>query len=123
MKVSISATKLTAYNVDRNVSFNNSAVSLRFEVPDAGDPRGSFAGNLFCNDVPLELLGYNAFSFWAKATQPATIGELGLGNDLGQTKFIVSASGLIVGTGWRIYIIPIPPHNDHLLCSGLHRSQ
>ncbi len=98
----------TAFDVDNNVTFNNSAASMRFEVPDAGDPRGSFAGGVFFTNVPRDLSSFNALTFWAKASQSATIGEIGFGNDLGQNKFIVSASGLTIGTGWRKYIIPIP---------------
>jgi hypothetical protein len=98
----------TAFDVDNNVTWNNSAASMRFEVPDANDPRGSFAGGVFFTEVGRDLSGYNALTFWAKATQSATIGEIGFGNDLGQNKYVVSINGLNVTTGWKKYIIPIP---------------
>ncbi len=99
----------TAFTVDNQVTYSNkSSASMRFEVPDEGDPAGSFAGGVFFTDVGRNLSGYNALSFWAKATQSATIGEIGFGNDLGENKYVVSIQGLNVTTGWRKYIIPIP---------------
>jgi len=98
----------TAFDVDNNVTWNNSAASMRFEVPDANDPRGSFAGGVFYNEVGRDLSGYNALTFWAKASQSAVIGEIGFGNDLGRNKYVVSAQGLTISTGWKKYIIPIP---------------
>ncbi|MFN3555349.1 MAG: hypothetical protein ACK4VN_05230 [Bacteroidales bacterium] len=98
----------TAFQVDNNVAWNNSSASMRFEVPDANDPRGSFAGGVFFSSFPRDLSGFTALTFWAKATQSATIGEIGIGNDLGQNKYVVSISGLNITTGWKKYIIPIP---------------
>ncbi len=100
---------LTAFSVDNQVTYSdNSTTSMRFEVPDAGDPRGSFAGGVFYTDGGRDLSGYNALTFYAKASQSATIGEIGFGNDLGQNKYVVSIQGLNVSTGWKKYIIPIP---------------
>ncbi len=99
----------TAFSVDNQVTYSeNSSASMRFEVPDAGDPRGSFAGGVFFTDGGRDLSGYNALTFWAKATQSTTIGEIGFGNDLGENKYVVSIQGLNVTTGWKKYIIPIP---------------
>jgi hypothetical protein len=98
----------TAFDVDNQVTYNNTAASMRFEVPDAGDPRGSFAGGVFYTEGARDLSGYNALSFWAKASESATIGEVGFGNDLAQNKYVVSIQGLNVSTGWKKYIIPIP---------------
>lgn len=98
----------TAFDVDSEVSYDNSAASMRFEVPDANDPRGSFAGGVFYTEVGRDLSGYNALTFWAKASQSATIGEIGFGNDLGENKYQVFIQGLTISTGWKKYIIPIP---------------
>ncbi len=98
----------TAFSVDNDVTYDNSAASMRIEVPDANDPRGSFAGGVYYLDTGRDLSGYNALTFWAKASQSATIGEIGLGNDLGQNEFVVSIQGLNVSTGWKKYIIPLP---------------
>ena len=99
----------TAFSVDNQVTYSDqSTASMRFEVPDAGDPAGSFAGGVFFTESGRNLSGYNALTFWAKATQSTTIGEIGFGNDLGENKYVVSIQGLNVTTGWRKYIIPIP---------------
>ncbi|TVQ15229.1 MAG: glycosyl hydrolase family 16 [Bacteroidetes bacterium] len=98
----------TAFNVDNKVTYNNSEASMRFEVPDANDPRGSFAGGVFFTEVGRDLSGYNVLTFWAKASQSAIIGEIGFGNDLGENKYVVSIPGLNVSTEWKKYIIPIP---------------
>jgi len=95
----------TAFDVDNQVTYNNTAASMRFEVPDAGDPRGSFAGGVFYTEGARDLSGYNALSFWAKASESATIGEVGFGNDLAQNKYVVSIQGLTVSTGWKKFII------------------
>ena len=98
----------TAFDVDNEVTWNNSTASMRFEVPNENDPRGSFAGGVFYNDAGRDLSGYNALTFWAKASQSAVIGEIGFGNDLGLNKYVVSIQGLTLSTGWEKYIIPIP---------------
>jgi hypothetical protein len=98
----------TAFEVDNKETWNNSKASMRFEVPDAGDPRGSFAGGVFYTEVGRDLSGYNALTFWAKASQSSIIGDIGFGNDLGQNRYVVSIKNLRISTGWKKYIIPIP---------------
>ncbi len=99
----------TAFDVDTEVTYNNtSQASMRFEVPDAGDPRGAYAGGSYFTDVPRDLSGYDALTFWAKASQPANIDVVGFGNDLGASKYLVTISGLPVTTNWQKFIIPIP---------------
>jgi Bacterial Ig-like domain (group 2). len=99
----------TAFDVDTKVTYNNiSTASMRFEVPDAGDPRGAYAGGTFFTSSGRDLSGYNALTFWMKATQPANIDVLGIGNDLGASKFQATISGVAVTTNWQKYIIPIP---------------
>ncbi len=94
----------TAFDVDREVAYNNSAASMRFEVPDVNDPRGAYAGGVFFTDVGRDLSGYNALTFWAKASQAANIDVVGFG----ESKYQVTISGLPVNTNWKKYIIPIP---------------
>lgn len=99
----------TAFDVDPNVTYNNiSTASMRFEVPDAGDPRGAYAGGAFFTSSGRDLSGYNALTFWMKASQPANIDVLGFGNDLGANKYQASVAGVAVTTNWQKYIIPIP---------------
>lgn len=99
----------TAFDVDNSVTYNSlSTTSMRFEVPDAGDPRGAYAGGTFFTSVGRDLSGYNALTFWMKASQPANIDVLGFGNDLGENRYQASVAGVPVTTNWQKYIIPIP---------------
>lgn len=99
----------TAFDVDNQVTYTNtSTTSMRFEVPDAGDPRGAYAGGTFFTSVGRDLSGYDALTFWMKASQPANIDVLGFGNDLGANKYQASISGVPVTTNWQKYIIPLP---------------
>ncbi len=98
----------TAFDVDREVTYNNSPMSMRFEVPDVNDPRGAYAGGAFFTSVGRDLSGYNALTFWAKASQAATIDVVGFGNDLGASKYQVTIPNLAVNSNWKKYIIPIP---------------
>ncbi|MBU1368253.1 MAG: glycosyl hydrolase family 16 [Bacteroidetes bacterium] len=98
----------TAFDVDQEVTFDGTAASMRFEVPDAGDPRGAYAGGAYYTDTPRDLSGYNALTFWAKASQAANIDVIGFGNDMGESRFQVTVEGLAVNTNWKKYIIPVP---------------
>tara|TARA_R110002050_G_scaffold30673_1_gene78425 strand:+ start:4177 stop:8151 length:3975 start_codon:yes stop_codon:yes gene_type:complete len=98
----------TAFDVDQDVTFDNSKSSMRFDVPNAGDPQGAYAGGVFSTEVSRDLSDYNALSFWAKASQSAVLDLVGFGNDLGASKYQVTISDLAVSTSWKKYIIPIP---------------
>lgn len=96
--------KLTAWSVDDNVSYEGSA-SMRFDVPNANDPEGNFAGALFLIDgAGRNLSGFNALTFWAKASQGATISEIGFG----ESEFATKITNVSIGTQWTKYTIPIP---------------
>lgn len=98
----------TAFDVDKKETYNNSAASMRFDVPNAGDPRGAYAGGVFYTGTGRNLTGYNALTFWAKASQSAVIDVVGFGNDLGASKYQVTIPGLQISTNWQKYIIPLP---------------
>ncbi len=98
----------TAFDVDNQVAWNNSSASMRFDVPNAGDPSGAYAGGVFFTSTSRDLSGYNALTFYAKASQSATIGLVGFGNDMGPSTYQVSISDLQLSTGWKKYIIPLP---------------
>lgn len=97
-----------AFQVDFKETYNNSAASMRFEVPDANDARGAYAGGSFFTGVGRDLSSYNVLTFWAKASKSATIDIVGFGNDLGANKYVTSISGLKVNTNWKKYYLPIP---------------
>jgi len=99
--------KVTAFDVDKEVKYEGSA-SMRFEVPDFEDPLGAYAGGTYFTTVGRDLSGYDALTFWAKASKSATIDLVGFGNDLGESKYLVSMPNVAVNTNWKKYIIPIP---------------
>ena len=99
--------KVTAFDVDKEVKYEGSA-SMRFEVPDYEDPQGAYAGGAYFTTVARDLSGYDALTFWARASKSATIDLVGFGNDLGESKYLVSMQNVAVNSNWKKYIIPIP---------------
>lgn len=96
--------KLNAWSIDEEVSYEGTA-SMRFDVPNADDPEGNYAGAAFIIDgAGRDLSGYNALTFWAKASQGVSIGEIGFGEE----ETIVLRRNVSVSTGWNKVIIPIP---------------
>jgi len=99
--------KLDAFEVDPTEFYDGTA-SMRFDVPNFGDPEGAYAGAIFPDYGGRDLSGFDALTFWAKASKAATIDEIGFGNDFGDNKYVVTKFGLRIGTAWRKYTIPIP---------------
>ena len=101
-------TVVSGFQVDSDVSYNKTAASMRFDVPNVNDPEGAYVGGSFFTSVGRDLSGYDALTFWAKSSQSATIDVIGFGNDFGVNKYQASISGLILSTVWKKFIIPIP---------------
>ncbi len=99
--------KVTAFDVDKEVKYEGSA-SMRFEVPDYEDPQGAYAGGIYFTKIARDLSGYDALTFWARASKSATIDLLGFGNDMGESKYLASMRDVAVNSNWQKYIIPIP---------------
>ena len=108
--------KFDAFTVDTEVKYSGEA-SMRFDVPNAFDPSTTlgFAGAIFPDYGGRDLSGYDALTFWAKATKAETISAIGFGNDFEQSpyretgsKYLVAKNNLRITTGWTKYIIPIP---------------
>lgn len=97
-----------AFSVDTETTYDGSSASMRFDVPNVGDPKGTYAGAIFPDAGGRDLSGYDALTFWAKGTIPGTINEIGFGNDFGENKFMVTMQNVKLTTNWRKYIIPIP---------------
>ena len=97
-----------AFSVDTETKYSGTS-SMRFDVPNVGDARGAYAGAIFRDDNGgRDLSGYDALTFWAKATKAAKLNDIGFGQDFGENKFEVSKKGLQLSTNWVKYIIPIP---------------
>ncbi|MFD0862896.1 Ig-like domain-containing protein [Sungkyunkwania multivorans] len=100
--------KATAFSVDESEGYQSSA-SIRIDVPNANDPEGNFAGAIFRIDgAGRNLTGFDALTFWAKASQGVTIGEIGFGQDFLENKYQVTRNNISLGTNWAKYVIPIP---------------
>ena len=99
--------KLDAFTVDTEEFYAGTA-SMRFDVPNVGDPDGAFAGAIFPDYGGRDLSGFDALTFWARASKAATINEIGFGNDFGENKYNTIINGLRVTTAWKKYTIPIP---------------
>jgi hypothetical protein len=113
--------KFTAWSVDSNVSYKGNA-SMRFDVPNANDPQGNYAGGILRVDgAGRNLTGYDALTFWAKASQGVTIGEIGFGEDFYPNKYITTMTNISLGTAWTKYIIPIPNASKLLQEKGMFR--
>jgi hypothetical protein len=113
--------KPTAWSVDSNVSYEGTA-SMRFDVPNADDPEGNYAGGIFRIDgAGRDLTGYDALTFWAKASRGVNIAEMGFGEDFFPNKYIVTRANVSVGTAWAKYVIPIPDASKLLQEKGMFR--
>ena len=100
--------KFDAFTVEEGIIYEGTS-AMRFDVPNVGDPDGAYAGAIFRDDNGgRDLSGYDALTFWAKATKSAVINDIGFGQDFGENKYQVSLQAMQISTGWKKYIIPIP---------------
>lgn len=89
---------------------NSGTSALKITVPSFGDPAGSFAGGAFVsNSGGRDLTGFNALTFYARASRVANIDLVGFGNDnTGNSLFPAQRNAIPVSGSWKKYIIPIP---------------
>jgi len=100
--------KPDVFSVDMEEGFESDA-SIRIDVPNANDPTGGFAGAIFRSDAgPRDLSGFDALTFWAKASQGVTIGEFGFGVDFEGDVHRVAVANTSLSTNWQKITIPIP---------------
>ncbi|MGB5363236.1 MAG: glycosyl hydrolase family 16, partial [Aureibaculum sp.] len=96
--------KLDAFSVDDEVKYSGTA-SMRFDVPNVGDPTGAYAGATFRDAIGRDLTEYDALTFYVKASQAATLNEVGFGNDFEENKYLVTLSNVPLTTYWQKIII------------------
>ena len=100
--------KLDAVAIDMVEKYQGTA-GLNVTVPGTD----SFAGGAFTTNSARDLSGYNALTFWAKASarlsaQPA-IDVVGLGNNnTGNSKYEAKWTNAPITTSWTQFVIPIP---------------
>ena len=103
--------KVTNFSLDYIDKYSGTA-SMKFDVPNAGDPFGTTAGGVFQVAAGRDLSEYNVLTFWAKATETDTLSTLGFGNStvkgVSDATYKVTLNNLVVTTAWTKYYIPIP---------------
>jgi hypothetical protein len=100
--------KLDAVQLDTEVKYRGST-SLRVTVPGQGDPSGGYAGGAFVAATGRNLSGYNALSFYARASSNIELDVAGLGNDnTGTSLYTAQRGGIALTTTWQKIVIPIP---------------
>jgi hypothetical protein len=100
--------KLSVLSVD-NTQMHSGTASLKVTVPGPSDPAGGYAGGAMTSQQARDPSGYNALTFWAKASKAATLDVAGVGNDnTGTSKYQASWANIPLTTNWTKYVIPIP---------------
>lgn len=100
--------KPDVFSVDTKEGFESNA-SVRIDVPNDTDPGGAYAGAIFRVDgAGRNLSGYDALTFYVKASTGIKLGDVGFGLDYLGDKNRVSTQNVNVGTNWTKVIIPIP---------------
>ncbi len=100
--------KPDVFSVDENESYQGNA-SIRIDVPNADDPGGNFAGAIFRIDGSgRDLQDFNALTFYARASQAATISEIGFGQDFLGDTYRAFRTNVKFTTNWQKFVIPIP---------------
>lgn len=94
-----------AISIDTETRHEGTA-SIKVVVPDAGP---TYAGGAFTTNELRDLTGYNALTFWGKASKAIQLDVAGLGNDnTGTSKYTAEWHEIDMDTQWSKYIIPIP---------------
>ncbi|QLG46212.1 hypothetical protein [Costertonia aggregata] len=105
-----------AFSVVTDEVFSGTS-AIRFDVPAFGN---GFVGASFSATGARDLSGFDALTFYAKASQAADINEIGFGIE-GSTanKFQVTLQNLAISTKWEKYVIPIPDPSKLINQTGL----
>ena len=94
-----------AISIDTETRHEGTA-SIKVVVPDAGP---TYAGGAFTTNELRDLTGYNALTFWGKASKAIQLDVAGLANDnTGTSKYTAEWHEIDMDTQWSKYIIPIP---------------
>ncbi len=100
--------KVDALSIERDQVHRGTA-ALKFTVPSPNDPAGGYAGGAFFSTVPRDLSGFDALTFWARASTAITLDRVGIGNDnSGTSRFPATLDGLFLSTRWTKHAIPLP---------------
>lgn len=105
-----------AFRVDTEEVYAGDA-AMRFDVPTFGN---GFVGATFITTGNRDLSGFDALTFYAKASQAARLDAVGFGVS-GETnnRFQVTLNGLGISTRWEKYVIPVPDASKLISETGL----
>jgi hypothetical protein len=90
------------------------SASLKLEVPAT-----EYAGGALRVATAIDLSAYNAVTFWAKASQAATLNVVGFGNDTSGSAHQVEWNAVALTTEWTRFVIPVPASSRLTAESGL----
>ncbi len=100
--------KPDVFSVDMTQGYASNS-SVRIDVPNDTDPSGTYAGAIFRVDgVGRNLTGFDALTFYVKASTGTLLGDVGFGIDYLGDKNRISIQNVNVSTNWTKVIIPIP---------------
>ncbi len=91
--------------------------AMRFDVPTFGN---GFVGATFNTTGGRDLTGFDALTFYAKASQGVTLDNVGFGIE-GDTnnQYQVTLEGLEISTNWKKFTVPIPDASKLVAETGL----
>jgi hypothetical protein len=96
------------FDVDDSEAYLGTS-SIRIDVPAPNDPDGGFVGGIFKDrGEGRDLSGYDALTFWIKASRTATLDAAGFGFDFEENVYPVERLQIPLSTNWRKITIPIP---------------
>ncbi len=102
-----------AVSVD-TAEFAAGSASLRIDVPSGG-----YTGGALVTGRPASLVDFNAVSFWAKASRPATLNTIGFGNDSADNFLQTEERNVALGTEWAKFTLPIVAADRLTAVAGL----
>jgi len=115
----VEGANVNGFDTDESEAYEGFA-SIRIDVPSPNDPDGGFIGGIFKDrGEGRNLTGYDALTFWAKASTTGVLGEAGFGTDFDGDKFRTVAVDLQLSTNWKKYVIPMPDPSKLTQESGM----
>ena len=111
--------KTDAVQLDNVVKYRGTS-SLRITVPPTTAVGGNYAGGAFVATESRNLAGYNAVTFYARASVAMTLNVAGLGNDnTGTSLYTAERNNIPLTTAWQKVTIAIPLASRLSLEKGL----
>ncbi|NQW63871.1 MAG: Ig-like domain-containing protein, partial [Deltaproteobacteria bacterium] len=102
-----------AVSID-TAEFAAGSASFRIDVP-----AGGYTGGALVAGRPASLVDFNAVTFWAKASRPATLNTVGFGNDSADNYLQTEERNVALGTEWVKFTLPIVAADRLTAVAGL----